>query len=72
MSSYKVTFIADYFVLSTTVDTGIYDDEEICEEANQFIKNEYGFDPYKFSYDYDIEEVSYSFPKAEQTPMMGY
>jgi hypothetical protein len=60
LSSYKVTFISDYFVLYTTVDTGIYDDEEICDQANQLVKDWCGFEPQKFATDYDIEEVSYA------------
>lgn len=59
MTAYKVTFVSDYFVLSTTVDSSVYDDEEIMEQANLFIKDWCGFNPQYFSYDYEIEEVSY-------------
>jgi len=57
MKSYKVTFIADYFVLytTTTVDTEVEDDQ-IIHNANQLIKEDYGFDPQKFAYDIEIEE----------------
>ena len=60
MSSYKVTFISDYFVLSTTVDSSVYDDEEIMEQANQCMIDWCDFAPQNFSFDYDIEEVSYA------------
>lgn len=59
MSSYKVTFVSDYFVLSTTIDSSVYDDEEICDQANQFMKDWYGFEPQRFASDYEIEEMYY-------------
>lgn len=60
MSAYKVTFISDYFVLSTTVDSSVYDDEEILEQANQCMIDWCRFSPQQFSFDYEIEEVSYA------------
>jgi len=60
LSSYKVTFISDYFVLSTTVDSSVYDDEEILDTADQCMIDWCGFAPKQFSFDYDIEEVSYA------------
>jgi hypothetical protein len=57
MSAYKVTFISDYFVLYTTVDSNSQDDDVITAEANQFIKDWCGFAPEKFSSQIEIEEA---------------
>jgi hypothetical protein len=58
MSAYRVTFVADYFVLTTTVDVDTDTDEVIIDEANALIMRELGFSPSKRSYDVEIEEVS--------------
>jgi hypothetical protein len=56
---YRVTFVSDYFVLSTTVDVqSDVDDEVIIDEANDLIIRELGFSPNKRSHDVEIEEVS--------------
>ena len=76
MSAYKVTFIADYFVLSTTVDVDdvdlvnpnsrgslsdtIYEEQIIERKANDFLKDWCGFAPLEFVYATEIEEVSYA------------
>ena len=76
MQSYKVTFIADYFVLSTTVDVDnlelvninsrgslddmIYEEQVIEQKANDFLKDWCGFAPLEFSYSTEIEEVTYA------------
>jgi hypothetical protein len=76
LSSYKVTFIADYFVLSTTVDVDgnelvnnnssgtmadmVFSDQVIGNKANEMLRDEYGFAPLGFCYDVEIEEVSYA------------
>ena len=76
MSSYKVTFIADYFVLTTTVDVDnlellnpnsrssledmVYEEQIIERKANDFLKDWCGFAPLEFVYETEIEEVSYA------------
>lgn len=76
MNSYKVTFIADYFVLSTTVDVDnlelvninsrgslddmIYEEQVIEQKANDFLKDWCGFAPLEFAYSTEIEEVTYA------------
>ena len=76
MQSYKVTFIADYFVLTTTVDVDnlelvnpnsrgslddtIYEEHIIERKANDFLKDWCGFAPLEFVYSTEIEEVSYA------------
>jgi hypothetical protein len=57
MSAYKVTFVSDYFVLYTTVDSNSQDDDVITEEANQFIKDWCGFAPQRFASQIEIEEA---------------
>ena len=57
MKSYKVTFVADYFVLYTTItEPDVDDDDYIIHSANQLIKEECGLDPQKYAYDIEIEE----------------
>jgi hypothetical protein len=76
MQSYKVTFIADYFVLTTTVDVDnlelvnpnsrssledmVYEEQIIERKANDFLKDWCGFAPLEFVYSTEIEEVSYA------------
>ena len=59
MKAYQVTFVADYFVLSTTI--GVDYDVEISRDsviyrANEQVQNECGFSPQKFAFDIEIEE----------------
>lgn len=60
MNSYKVTFVDDYFVLSTSIaresDCELAD-EIIAHKANEMIKREYNFSPLDCCYDIEIEEV---------------
>lgn len=76
MSAYKVTFVSDYFVLSTTVDVNnedlvnpnsrgsvedtVYEDQTIIDQANQCMIDWCGFAPQQYSFDVEIEEVSYA------------
>lgn len=76
MSTYKVTFVSDYFVLSTTVDVDeadlvnpnsrgslsdtIYEEQIIEQKASEFIYDWCGFRPLEFVYETEIEEVSYA------------
>ena len=76
MQSYKVTFIADYFVLTTTVDVDnlelvnpksrssledmVYEEQIIERKANDFLREWCGFAPLEFVYTTEIEEVSYA------------
>jgi len=69
---HKVTFVADYFVLSTVIDvdenelvnnnsTGtmadmVFSDQVIGNKANEFIKDYCGFAPIEFSYEVQIEK----------------
>lgn len=57
MSAYKVTFVSDYFVLYTTIDSDSTDDTVIVEEADNFIKDWCGFAPHRFTYQTEIEEA---------------
>jgi hypothetical protein len=59
MKAYQVTFVADYFVLSTTI--GVDYDVEISRDsviyrANEQVRNNYGFSPQEFAFDIEIEE----------------
>jgi len=60
MSAYRVTFIADYYVLKTTVevesDTEV-NDAVIINKADELVRRETGFSPFAQSWDFDIEEV---------------
>jgi hypothetical protein len=58
---YIVTFIGDYFTLTTTV--GIEADTLVANEilvhkANELVKAECGFSPIDYAYDFQIEEAS--------------
>ena len=60
MSSYRVTFVADQFVLSTSVDRnpdGELADEIIAHQANKLIKDMYDFEPLDVCFDVEIEEM---------------
>jgi hypothetical protein len=60
LSSYRVTFVADYFVLSTVIDRepdSLLADEIIAHKANKLIKDMYEFEPLDVCYDVEIEEV---------------
>ena len=75
MNLYKVTFVSDYFVLSTTIDSDPdveMADEVIAHNANELIRREYNFSPLSHSYDVEIEEQSPIWNKPEQTVMRGY
>jgi len=76
LSTYKVTFVSDYFVLTTTVDVDeadlvnpnprgslsdtIYEEQIIERKASEFIYDWCGFRPLEFVYETEIEEVSYA------------
>ena len=76
MNTYKVTFIADYFVLTTTVDVDnlelvnprsrssledmVYEEQIIERKANDFLREWCGFAPLEFVYTTEIEEVTYA------------
>lgn len=60
MSAYRVTFVADYFVLTTTVDKEPdieLSESIIAHQANKLVKDIYEFEPLDFAYDVEIEEV---------------
>lgn len=55
---HNVVFIADYFVLHTTVtDTEDMDEEQIIAKANVCLKDHYGWDVAAVSHDIEVEEV---------------
>lgn len=55
---HNVQFVADYFVLHTTVtDTEGMDEEQIIAKANEFLKRHYSFDIAALSNDIEVEEV---------------
>lgn len=60
MSSYRVTFVADQFVLSTSVardpDTEL-SESVISYQANKLIKDMYDFEPLDVCYEVEIEEM---------------
>ena len=60
VSGYAVTFIADYFVLSTTIDKDCdveLSDEIIAHKATKLIQEMYDFDPLDFAYEVEIKEL---------------
>jgi hypothetical protein len=55
---HNVQFVADYFVLHTTVtDTEGMDEEQIIAKANEFLKRHYSLDIAALSNDIEVEEV---------------
>jgi hypothetical protein len=57
MMNAHVRFIADYFVLHTTVtDIEDMDDEQIIAKANEFLKRHYSLDIAALSNDIEIEK----------------
>jgi hypothetical protein len=55
---HNVLFIADYFVLRTTVtDTEDMDEEQIIAKANEFLKRHYSFDIAALSGAIEVEEA---------------
>jgi hypothetical protein len=66
MKLYNVSFVADYFVLTTTTDDTEIDpaveaeerEEAIAKHASDFILDTYGIDLNSLANDYDVEELA--------------
>ena len=57
-TTYNVTFIADYFVMTHRWDGSKTDSEEkILSGACAFLEMQYGFDPCEFAHTVEIEEA---------------
>lgn len=60
VSGYAVTFIADYFVLTTHIDKDCdveLSNEIIAHKATKLIREMYDFDPLDFAYEVEIKEL---------------
>lgn len=55
--TYSVTFIYDYTILRTTVETDETDDYQIALVADEVIHDEIGFAPLAHCNDYEVELV---------------